>query len=178
MESLVEHVQDGDVLETHDDVPPRIRKQLYDEEEKSPERHKKKTTTSVAGLSAIPITITVLPAPSSQTSHPVSSQAGTQALDVASIPKPIHRLDISGFRDDAVKEYYAWQQEQVKEPAQKVEYQKACDVILKNGMSLELIRQDPSPQFLIDGGVKRGRSLHIVGDIDYWFESKRARIEL
>ena len=57
MESLVEHVQDGNVLETHGDVPPGIRKQLYDEEGKALERHKKKTATSVASLSPIPITI-------------------------------------------------------------------------------------------------------------------------
>jgi hypothetical protein len=173
MESLVEYVQDGNILETHDDVPHDIRQQLYNEEETSVERHKKKTTTSAATPSPIPITITVLPAPSSQ-----ASLAGTQAPDVASLPKPIYRLDTSGFRDDTVKEYCAWQQEQVKDPTQKVEYQKACDVILQDGMSLELIRRDPNPQFLIDGGVKKGPSLHIVGDIDYWFENvKRARIE-
>ncbi|KFY69619.1 hypothetical protein V496_00096 [Pseudogymnoascus sp. VKM F-4515 (FW-2607)] len=166
MKSFDEYVQDGNRLETHDDVPSRIREAREED------------TTSVAGLSTIPITITVLPAPSSQTSHLVSSQTGTQVLGVPSLPNSIHRHDISGFRDDAVMDYCAWQQEQVKEPAQKVEYQKACDVILKDGMSQELIRQDPSPQFLIDGGVKRGPSLHVVGDIDYWCKKvKRARIE-
>lgn len=57
MTELVTYVQDGNTLETHDDVPQHIRQQLYDEEKKSLERHKK-TTTSVASLPPIPITIT------------------------------------------------------------------------------------------------------------------------
>jgi hypothetical protein len=51
------------------------------------------------------------------------------------------RLNIPGFRDDAVKEYCAWQQSQVKEPALKAEYQTACGVILEEDMNLELIRE-------------------------------------
>jgi hypothetical protein len=33
-------------------------------------------------------------------------------------------------------------------------------------MDLELIHQDPNPEFLIKAGVKRGIALHIVGDIE------------
>jgi hypothetical protein len=127
---------------------------------KSLSRDKKKTTTSAASLLPIPITITMLSAPSSQISHLGSSPAET---------KPIHRLDISGFRDDDVQEYCAWQQEQVRAPEQKVEYQKACDFMLKDGWTLELLRQDPDPKILIDGGVKRTRKpvweLHQRGPI-------------
>jgi hypothetical protein len=35
-------------------------------------------------------------------------------------------------------------------------------------MDLELIHQDPSPDFLIKRGIKRGIAQRIVGDIDYW----------
>jgi hypothetical protein len=85
MESLVEYVLEGNTLETHDDVPDSIRQKLYDEEEKSLERHKKKTITSAASLPPIPITITVQPAPSDQASYVVSSQAGTPAADMRNI---------------------------------------------------------------------------------------------
>jgi hypothetical protein len=75
-----------------------------------------------------PITITnVLPAPFYQTSD-LSSLAGTPAPDMPSQYTPIDRLNIPGFRDDAVKEYCAWQQSQVKDLALKREYQTACDV--------------------------------------------------
>ena len=42
----------------------------------------------------------------------------------------IDRLNIPGFWDDAVKEYYAWQELQVKDLEQKREYQTAYNVIL------------------------------------------------
>jgi hypothetical protein len=91
---------------------------------------------------------------------------------------PIDRLNIPGFWDDAVKEYCAWQESQVKEPALKREYQTACDVILGEGMDLELIRRNQYPMFLIDKGVKQGPSERVVFDIDYWVENiKRPRTE-
>jgi hypothetical protein len=71
-------------------------------------------------------------------------------------------------RDDAVKEYCAWQQSKVRKPPLKAEYIKACDVIIEDGMDLELIREDSDPDFLIKRGVKRGIAKRVVGDIDYW----------
>jgi hypothetical protein len=49
----------------------------------------------------------------------------------------------------------------------KVGYQKACDMIIENGIDLELIRQDLNPKFLIKEGVKRGIAEYVVGDINY-----------
>jgi hypothetical protein len=78
------------------------------------------------------------------------------------------RLNIPGFRDDAVKEYCAWQQSQVKEPALKAEYQTACGVILEEDINLELIREVPDPDFLVERGIKRGIARQVVRDIDHW----------
>jgi hypothetical protein len=51
-------------------------------------------------------------------------------------------------------------------------------VIMDDGMDLELIRQDPDPDFLINGGVKRGIALHVVRDIEDWVKRhKRAETE-
>lgn len=45
-------------------------------------------------------------------------------------------------------------------------------------MDLELICQDPNPDFLTEKGVLPGVAKHIVGDIDYWVKNiKRARTE-
>jgi hypothetical protein len=41
-------------------------------------------------------------------------------------------------------------------------------VIIDDGMDLELIHQDPNPEFLIKGGVKRGATLHVMSDIEDW----------
>ncbi|PMD13236.1 hypothetical protein NA56DRAFT_651932 [Hyaloscypha hepaticicola] len=81
---------------------------------------------------------------------------------------PINRLDFPRPRDKAVKDYLAWQQSQVEDPEQKAQYPKACEVMMKNSMDLELIYHDPNPEFLIKGGVTIGAALHIVGDIADW----------
>jgi len=173
---IVEYVQNGHKLETHDDVPKDIREQLYAEERQALERHKKATRTSAASLP--PINITMLPAPSHQTSNVVSSPAGTTALDIPSKSTPIVHLDIPGFLDVQVEEYCAWQESRFKRPSLKVEYKKACDVIIGDAMDLGLIRQDPNPDFLTEKGVLLGVAKHIVGDIDYWVKNvKRARTE-
>jgi hypothetical protein len=57
-----------------------------------------------------------------------------------SISTPINPLNIPGPRDETVEDYCTWQQSKVKKPTLKVEYQKACDVIIEDGMDLELIR--------------------------------------
>jgi hypothetical protein len=99
------YVQYGHTLQTHDDVPKDIREELYAEEQQSHERHQKSARTSTA--SQPPININVLPAPSCQTCHQVSSPARTPAPDMPSKYTPINRLNIPGFQDDAVKEYCA-----------------------------------------------------------------------
>jgi hypothetical protein len=153
-------------LETHDDVPENVREELYAEEQKSLERHQKASGTSAATPPAIHIT-NVLPPPSDPTSH-LASLAGTPVPDMPSRHSATDRLNIPGFRDDAVKEYCAWQQSQVKEPALKAEYQTACGVILEEDMNLELIREVPDPDFLVERGIKRGIARQVVRDIDHW----------
>jgi hypothetical protein len=165
MQSLVIHVQNGNTLQTYKDVPWDIRWQLYDEEAQSLERHKKPSTTFVASLPSINI---VLPTSSYQTSHLVSSSVETPAPGVPSKFIAIKRLNIPGSRDKAVEEYCAWHKSQVTKPALKVGYQKACDVIIENGMTLKLIHRDPNPEFLIKEGVKRGIAEHVIDDINYW----------
>jgi len=177
LKSLIIYMQDGHPLETHDDVPEDVREELYTEEQKSLERNQKVSGTSTATPSTIHIT-NVLPSPSG----PVSHLASVTGSPVPDMPLRQHtadgRLNIPGFRDDAVKEYYAWQQSQVKEPALKAAYNTACSVILEEGMDLELIREDPDPDFLVKRGVKRGIARQVVRDIDYWARNiKQSRTE-
>jgi hypothetical protein len=37
-------------------------------------------------------------------------------------------------------------------------------------ITLQLLYQDPNPDFLITGGVKRGVALHFVTDIEDWLQ--------
>jgi hypothetical protein len=154
---LIGHVKEGYVLDTHDDVPEEVRQQLYAEQQ-GMERRQKPASASAANFPPINIT-NVLPAPSSQI---------PPALDMTSASIPINRLDFPRPRDKAVEDYCAWQESQVRHPDQKAAYQKACEVMMKNCMSLELIYRDANPEFLIHGGVATGVALHIVGDIEDW----------
>lgn len=114
------------------------------------------------------------PPPSGLTPH-LAPLAGIPVLDM---PSKRDRLNIPSFRDNVVKEYCAWQQSQVKEPALKAGFQTTCGVMIKKGFSLESIRWNPNPKFLIDEDVQEGIAEHVVSDIDYWFENiKRPRIE-
>jgi hypothetical protein len=78
-----------------------------------------------------------------------------------------NRLNIPSFRDDAIKEYCAWQQLQVKELALKAKYNIAYNIILNEGINLKLICKDLNLNFLVKRGVKRGIAKQVVRDIDY-----------
>lgn len=175
MKRLIRFVMEGGVLETQDDVPDDLRQQLYVEEQQSLSSKGQKAGTPGANL-LHPIHITnTLPPSFYQTSHPRSSPVRTQVPDI--IPSnPC--LVIPGFRDENVDEYCAWQQSKVAKNSQKLEYQKACDVMTRDCMTLQTIYRNPDPKYLTDQGVKRGAAEHIVNDIDEWVhECKRARTE-
>ena len=157
--------EEGHTLETHDNIPANIREELYAKEQKSLERHQKASGTSTTTSSTVHIT-NVLLTPSGQTSG-LASSTRTPAPDLPSTSTPIVHLNIPGFLDKQAEEYCIWQQSRVKRPNLKVEYQKAFNAIIEDGMDLELIRRDPNPKFLTDKGVKKGPAEHVVGDIDY-----------
>jgi hypothetical protein len=117
-------MQDSYTLETHNDIPKKIRDKLYAEEQQSLKRHQKATRTSTTSYPPIAIR-NVLPAPSYQTSHLVSLLVGTPAPDMPLKSTLIDHLNIPGLRDVVVKKYCAWQQLQVDDITQKVEYEQA-----------------------------------------------------
>jgi hypothetical protein len=81
----------------------------------------------------------VLPALPYQASHLESSTAGTPDLGLPLKHTPIDQFNIPSLRDVLVKEYCAWQQSQVDDETQKVEYEQASQMILAEHMDLGLI---------------------------------------
>jgi hypothetical protein len=167
LRSLIRYVEQGHELRTHNDMPKHIRDQLYAEEQQWLRRHQKATSAPAANFPPINIT-NVLPGQSHRIPPLGSSPAETPAPDMPQIPVTINRLDIPGTRDEAVEEYCAWQQMQVKKLDLKAEFQKACDLIIEDGLDLELVHQDQNPDFLVKRGIKRGIAQRVVGDIGYW----------
>jgi hypothetical protein len=166
---ILKLVEEGHRLDTQNDMPEKVRIDLYAEEQQFLEKRQKDHKTSPSNVPPINI-INTQPTPSCQTCYPGPSQATNESA--------MRSIDIPGFRDEAVEKYCAWHQSKVRELAQKQEYQKACDIMIGEYIDLELIYQEPDPEFLIAGGVKRGPALHIVRDISKWVgECKRIRTD-
>jgi hypothetical protein len=68
----------------------------------------------------------------------------------------------------AVKRYSDWQCSQVGDEALKIEYRKACDLTLADGLDLEQVYKDQDAGFYIENGVKRGIARRFVSDIETW----------
>jgi hypothetical protein len=166
LKALIELVQQGLVLNTHDDVPEEIRDQLYAEHHQRRERPASGTSTSTPGLP--PITINnVMPSPSPFQDSPLNRSLGASSAFQERIVGSVS-LDIPGPRDLAVLAYSDWQQSNVVDEAQKNEYQKACDFVLREMLDLEQVHDDQNPDFFIRGGVKCGVARRFVSDIARW----------
>jgi hypothetical protein len=96
-----------------------------------------------------PISITnVLPCHSPQVSLPASlvvTPASCQLLG-PTLDKFRH---IPGLRDNAVEEYNDWQQSKIHDEGLKVEFEKARDAILMEGLDLEQVHEDQDLDFLV-----------------------------
>jgi hypothetical protein len=164
LKALVDLVQQGHALKSHDDVPVDIRDQLYAEEQQRRERQSTTTSMPTPGLPPINIT-NVLPSQSHQSPMTSIADSTTTAQNQ---PAETLRLDIPGPRDAAVIAYSEWQQSNVVDEALKEEFQKACDATLEDGLDLEQVYEDQDPGFFVGCGVKRGVARRFVSDIDGW----------
>ncbi|TVY71304.1 hypothetical protein LSUE1_G004473 [Lachnellula suecica] len=175
LKSLIRYVEQGYELRTHENVPEDIREQLYAEEQQWLERRQKTSSTSAGNFPPINIT-NVLPPQAYQPPF-ATSPTRTPPLNILSTSSPVNRLDIPGPRDVAVRDYSHWHQSKVNDEILKVEFQKACDVTLADGLDLEQVHDDQDPDFFIDKGVKRGIARRFVNDIEPWVKRyKRAEI--
>jgi hypothetical protein len=166
LRALVRLVEQGHRLESHDDVPEDIRGQLYAENQRRLERHP--TTIGAPTSSLPPITINnVMPSPASELPPTASVGSGP------TYRRPLSGkscLDIPGPRDIAVAAYGDWQQSKVVDQTLQLEYQKARDVTLQDGLDLEQVFEDQDADFFIQSGVKRGVARRFVRDIEAWAE--------
>ncbi|PGH02176.1 hypothetical protein AJ80_08899 [Polytolypa hystricis UAMH7299] len=166
--SLVRYVQSGKRLESHEDVPGMIRDQIYRAERRRIEGQKSHNRL-VSESNYPPITITnVLPA---QTSQQAISSSPPSSEGMSTSPANTSRLNITGLRDANVQAYCDWQQSQVGHASWKVEFQKACDVALDDGLDLDQIDELSDPEYFKNRGVKWGIARRFVRDIRYWAEN-------
>lgn len=170
MRSLIKHVDEGNPLESHEDVPHTVRQQLYAEQQERSHKQYKSPTGTAGGLP--PITINnVLPSSTSSASGTQPEAATTVSATEASLPQD---FELPGFRDVALNEYSEWHQSRVFDTSLKADFQKARDVALENALDLDLIHEENDPDFFESQGVKRGTAKRFVRDIPRWAKRYKA----
>ena len=157
-------MQEGGSLETHDDVPEHIRRELRDEEQQEQRRKRKRSESPVRGLP--PINIHVSSSPRSANQECASNTDATVPL----CHKCSSRLVIPGLREDVVHSYTDWQCSRVREGYLKSELRKAGGITLGDGLSLEQVHRDQDSSIYTAHGVKRGIARSFVEDIATWVE--------
>jgi hypothetical protein len=111
LERLIAYVDDGGILDCHDDVPGDIRRDLSLESQIG--RKTKKADLSTTALQYPPTIINVLPA-----------QTGNTLTITSSLPTPLsdEHVVIPGPREAAVREYCKWLESRATDEAYKADF--------------------------------------------------------
>ncbi|RYC79042.1 hypothetical protein BFJ63_vAg18077 [Fusarium oxysporum f. sp. narcissi] len=168
--ALIEYVRLESMLQSHDDVPPDVRDLLYAEEEQSIQRKRKRRSSSA---DARPVNITnVMPTRVGHPSDDNGARVPSGSVETSLyVPK---YLGIPGMRDINVRKYCNWQCSKHDNNIWKMEYEKARDLTLDDGLDLEQIRLDQDAQFFMDKGVKKGIAERWVSEVEVWFRNTEA----
>ncbi|KAI5365710.1 hypothetical protein J4E82_011247 [Alternaria postmessia] len=162
LRALIDFVEQGNPLQSHDDVPVKIQEQLVAEEQQRLARQTNAPANAPTPLPPINIT-NVLPS-----SHQPSI-AGS--MDSTDHPVPyfsnITPLDIPGSRDAAVKRYCLWQQSNLDDEEWKEDIQTACGVAIRDRLDLEMIHAAQEPG-IFGKSVRRGVAWRFIHDIPVW----------
>ncbi|KAF7174220.1 hypothetical protein CNMCM5623_006758 [Aspergillus felis] len=165
LKTIVKYMEQGGILDTHDDVPDNVREQLYAEEHHRLLKQNKSPNAFATGSTLPPININVLPTQSSQPS--LSSSSGTEA----SMSSRADYADIPGPLEAVVEEYANWHLSRVSSDSYKENIKKARDIALENCFDLGQIQAE-DPDFFVKQGVKIGAARRFVGHIRLWLEEK------
>jgi hypothetical protein len=145
LKTIIKYVEQGGILDTHDDVPDNVREQLYAEERQRLSKQNKSPNNLTTGSTLPPININVLPTQSSQPL--ISSSWGTEAT---SISNQTDYVDIPGPLEAVVEEYANWHLSRVNSDSYKENIMKAREIALDNCLDLGQIRAE-SPDFFPQG---------------------------
>ncbi|KAJ5817276.1 hypothetical protein N7447_009509 [Penicillium robsamsonii] len=153
---LIDYVDGGGCLDTHDDVPNDIRRDLVLESQKERKSRKTDVTNGPSYPSTI---INVLPAQNGSTPIVSSSLHNASSDEHVIIPGP---------REVAVREYCEWLESRATDEAYKAGFRKICQVTLENHLDLELILEDPDSGFFVERGIQIGTARRFLRDINEW----------
>lgn len=163
---LINLKKQGNVLNSHDDVPQHLRDQLHLEERQRLEREPKANNVS-SPFPPINITNVLPPSQSPMTGPDAPTQGAIRSCGNVC-------LAIPGPWDLAVKEYTEWQQSNVVDEKLKAEFSRACEVVLEDGMGLEQVYEDQNPGFFVRNGIKSGIARRFISGIKAWADQYKS----
>ncbi|EHK19828.1 uncharacterized protein TRIVIDRAFT_68184 [Trichoderma virens Gv29-8] len=135
LKMLVDEVQKGHSMQTHNDIPEHIREELHAEQQQQAEReHKRRRRDSDSCPTGFPV-IHIHNAPSNANAGASSSILSTPEMVFPTSPT----FDIQGSREDAVKAYVVWQCSKVSSQEQKSSYDLAQSLTLDHGLCLYMV---------------------------------------
>ncbi|OJJ65598.1 hypothetical protein ASPBRDRAFT_531819 [Aspergillus brasiliensis CBS 101740] len=168
MKALVKYVEQGGILESHDDVPDTIRDQLYAEEQHRIDKRQKPSGPTIGSMYP-PININVAPTHSFQSQDTVHDRTETTASGQADI-------DIPGPIEEAVEEYTNWHLAKVSTENFKENIWRARDIVLDNCLDLgQLHNAKIGAEFFVKEGVKIGVAYRFVSDTGKWLSQRKAK---
>lgn len=166
LKALVKYAEQGGIIDSHDDVPDHVRKQLYDEEDQRLLRQNKPPNTATGSM--LPqINIHVLPTQSPQPL--ITSSYGTESTPRTIPANAIDPGDVPGLLEVAVEEYTNWHLSRVGTESFKENIKKVRDIALDNCLDLKQISGE-NPEFFVKQGVKIGAARRFVADIGLWIQ--------
>ncbi|KAJ5622044.1 hypothetical protein N7528_005276 [Penicillium herquei] len=154
LERLINYVDGGGCLDTHNDIPNDIRRDLVIESQKG--RNSKKTEVPSGPLYP-PAIINILLAQNGNV--PIVSSLGCLSNEYVVIPGPC---------EAAVREYCKWLESHAIDEAYKAGFWKICEVTLENHLDLKLILEDPDSSFFVQRGIQIGTARRFLRDINEW----------
>ncbi|KAH6988825.1 hypothetical protein BKA56DRAFT_611113 [Ilyonectria sp. MPI-CAGE-AT-0026] len=167
MKILVAERQKARTMQTHDDIPERIRTELYAEEQQQGERTRKQKRRD-SGSSSVGLPVIHIHNASGDASVTKAGPGIPSTPDMIFPTSP--SFHVQGSREDMVKAYVVWQQSQVSSQEQKGSYSLVQDLTLNEGLSLEMVycNQKRFFRFYKEHGVLEGVAWHFVRDIKFF----------
>ncbi|KAG9249981.1 uncharacterized protein F5Z01DRAFT_731324 [Emericellopsis atlantica] len=163
---LVDEAQKGHSMRTHDDIPERVRQELYAEEQQQGERKRKRQCRDSGSRSASPPVIHIHNIPS-------DADATRYGTEIPSTPEMVFStsptFDFQALRDDTVKAYVAWQRSKIGCQEQEGHFNQVQELTLDHGLDLDLdmvyTNRGRYYRFYKEYGVLEGVAWRFVCDI-------------
>ena len=155
LERLIDYVDGGGSLDSYEDVPSNIHRDLVLESQIG--RKSEKTEMLTTGP---PYPLTII--------NVLLAQNGVTPAVTSSLRRLLSDDDvvIPGSREAAVREYRKWLESRATDEAYKADFRKICQVTLENHLDLELILEDLDSSFFVQRGIRIGIPRRFLRDIN------------